>query len=96
MIVWWYEGRPSHGRAMYTFGKRLQHVKYKLKKWNKQCFGNLHSQWMVAQSKLDNVTCQTRDQGMTSDIGLAESLALRELEEWELCEEIFLEAKVSS
>jgi len=32
---WWTEGRPAFGMAMYSFVKRLQYVKYKLKHWNK-------------------------------------------------------------
>ena len=30
MITWWYEGRPPHGTSMYTFEKRLQHVKFRI------------------------------------------------------------------
>jgi hypothetical protein len=56
MMDWWYEGMPSHGTAMFTFSKRLQHVKYRLKRWNKQHFGNLQAQKLDAQSKLDNIT----------------------------------------
>ena len=89
MVNWWYEGRPAHGTAMYTFCKRLQHVKYRLKKWNKQCFGNLQVQRMAAQSKLDNITQLIRDQGRTVDLSEAEYVALKGLEEWELREDFF-------
>ena len=44
MMEWWYEGMPTHGTTMFTFSKRLQHVKYRLKRWNKQSFGNLQAQ----------------------------------------------------
>ncbi|XP_059077196.1 uncharacterized protein LOC131876295 [Cryptomeria japonica] len=87
------EGRPTHGTAMFIFTKRLQHVKFRLKRWNKQCFGNLQAQKLVAQSKLDSITRQIRDQGLTSDLSIAESLALKGLEEWELWEEIFWKQK---
>ena len=93
MIAWWYEGRHPHGTPMYTFKKRLQHVKFRLKQWNKECFGNLQVHLRVAQAKLDSVTCQIRDQGMTLDLMSAESSALREVEEWELREEIFWKQK---
>ncbi|XP_057862719.1 uncharacterized protein LOC131071037 [Cryptomeria japonica] len=93
MLDWWQEGRPTHGTAMFIFTKRLQHVKFRLKRWNKQCFGNLQAQKLVAQSKLDSITCQIRDQGLTSDLSIAESLALKGLEEWELREEIFWKQK---
>lgn len=93
MLDWWQEGTPTHGTAMFIFTKRLQHVKFRLKRWNKQCFGNLQAQKLVAQSKLDSITRQIRDQGLTSDLSIAESLALKGLEEWELREEIFWKQK---
>ncbi|XP_057871389.2 uncharacterized protein LOC131077832 [Cryptomeria japonica] len=93
VLDWWYEGLPAHGRAMYTFSKWLQYVKYRLKRWNKQCFGNLHAQKLAAQSKLDSITRQIRDHGLSSDLLNAESLALKGLEEWELREEIFWKQK---
>lgn len=48
MITRWHEGRPLHGTSMFTFEKRLQHVKSRLKKWSKQCFGNLQGQLRAA------------------------------------------------
>ena len=47
----------------------------------------------VAQAKLDSVTRQIKDQGMTPNMMSEESLALREVEEWELWEEIFWKQK---
>ena len=84
---------PDHGTAMYTFSKRLQHVKYRLKRWNKQCFGCLQDQKKAAQSKLDSITRQIRDHGLSSEMSEAKTLALKELEEWELREEIFWKQK---
>lgn len=84
---------PAHGRAMYSFGRRLQYLKYRLKRWNKQCFGNLHRHKMEAQSKMDEAMHQIRDQGMTVELSMAESLSLKDLEEWELREEIFWKQK---
>ena len=84
MITWWYEGRPPHGTSMYTFEKRLHHVKFRLKQWNKKCFGNLQKHLREAQARLDSVTRQIQDQGMTPNLMSEESSALREVEEWEL------------
>ena len=44
-------------------------------------------------SKLDIITRQIRDQGMTYDLRKVETSALKELEEWELREEIFWKQK---
>ena len=79
MMDQWYEGMPTHGIAMVTFYKRLQHVKYRLKKWNKQSFGNLQGQRIATQAKLDNITLQIRDQGRTFVLSEAKSLALKGL-----------------
>ncbi len=73
MVDWRYEGMPTHGTTMYTFCKKLQHVKYKLKKWNKQCFRNLQAQRIATQSKLENITRLIWDQGMTLDLSEAMS-----------------------
>lgn len=34
-LDWWHEGMPAHGTTMFTFNKRLEHVNYMLKRWNK-------------------------------------------------------------
>jgi hypothetical protein len=93
MITWWHEGRPPHGTSMFTSEKRLQHVKFRLKKWSKQCFGNLQGQLRATQARLDNVRHQIRDQGMNPILISEESSALKMLEEWELWEEIFWKQK---
>lgn len=48
---------------------------------------------MVAQSKLNDVTRQIRDQWMTVELNKVESLALKDLDEWELREKIFWKQK---
>ena len=68
-------------------------MKFRLKQWNEQCFGNLQKNLREAQARLDSVTRQIRDQGMTQDLMSEESSALREVEEWELREEIFWKQK---
>ena len=47
----------------------------------------------LAQEDLDVITREIRDRGFLEDLARAESIASRALEEWELREEIFLEAK---
>jgi len=68
-------------------------VKYMLKRWNKQCFGYLHVEKAAAQTKLDKITRQIRDHGLNFELSEAESLAIKDLEEWELREEIFWKQK---
>lgn len=52
----WRNGLPMYGNAMYTFVKRLQFVKYQLKKWNKLSFGNISRSKLEAQQRLDSIT----------------------------------------
>ena len=68
-------------------------MKFRLKRWNKHHFQNLQAQKVVVQTKLDIITRQLRDQGMTYDLSKAEISALKDLEEWELREEIFWKQK---
>ena len=86
VMDWWYEGMPTHGTTMFTFYKRLQHVKYRLKRWNKKSFGNIQAQRKASQDKLDNITQNIWDEGRTFVLSEVESLALKGLEEWEVWE----------
>ncbi|XP_059066210.1 uncharacterized protein LOC131857552 [Cryptomeria japonica] len=90
---WWRSGRPTYGMAMYIFSKRLQHVKYQLKRWNSQCFGNVFQEKAVAQEELDSITRRLREVGVTPELLQAEAQAMRTLEEWELREEIYWKQK---
>lgn len=74
---------------MYSFVKKLQFVKYHLKIWNRRCFGNISCSKREAQECLDVITQQIRYLGFTIEFGNTESWALKDMEEWELREEIF-------
>lgn len=93
MLDWRHKGRPTYGMDMYSFFKRLQYVKYRLKKWNMWCFGNLHHNKLLAQARLDSITCQIHDLGILVDLCREEALATKALEEWELREELFWKKK---
>lgn len=88
-VEWWRNGRPAYGTTMYTFSKLLQYVKYKLKRWNSQCFGNIFHAKMLAQTDLDSIIRRLREDGVTTELLQAEAQAVRNLEEWELREEIY-------
>lgn len=89
VLGWWSFGKPAHGTAMYSFSKKLQFVKYKLKRWNRQHFGNLFQEKKNAQSQLDSITRQIRDQGFTEELGVLEAATVKVVEEWNLREKIF-------
>ena len=93
ILCWWKDGAPTYGTAIFSFSKKLQYVKRQLRTWNRQCFGNIHSIKRLSQEHLNVITRKIRDQGFLDELGKAESLASRVLEEWELQEEIFWKKK---
>ena len=86
---WWQHGRPAFGTTMYVFAKLLQFVKYHLKRWNRQCFGNIYQTKHEAQVELNGITRMIREEGVSEYLLWEEARALKSLEEWELREEIF-------
>ena len=89
MAKWWREGGPSYGMAMFFFEMKLKYIKYHLKRWNTSCFGNLQSRKRNYLDHLAVITHQLRHSGLTEALGRAESKAMQDVEEWELCEEIY-------
>jgi hypothetical protein len=39
--LWWQETQNIQGIPMYHFQQRLKYIKAKLKKWNKEVFGDI-------------------------------------------------------
>lgn len=93
IIAWWREGKPAYGTAMFSFVKQLQYVKFKLKRWNRECFGNLFGEKREAQLRVDYITRQIREQGLSDELYREEAAAVKNLEEWELREEIYWKQK---
>ncbi|XP_057821288.2 uncharacterized protein LOC131033978 [Cryptomeria japonica] len=93
MMDWWVDKKPAFGTAMYSIIKKLQYIKYRLKRWNKSCFGNIFSAKRDAQEKVDSITRKIMDQGLSEDLYKEESTVVKELEEWELHKEIYWKQK---
>lgn len=55
MARWWRDCGPPYATAMYSFVKKLQFVKFQLKRWNKLCYGNLYDMKRNAQVHLSLV-----------------------------------------
>lgn len=45
--------------------------------------------YALGQSQVDTVTCQIRDHGLLEELCRVEALVVRDLEEWELHEDIY-------
>ena len=41
---WWREEQPEQGTQMFKLYKKLKHIKYKLREWNKEIFGNINQE----------------------------------------------------
>jgi len=68
-------------------------VKYRLKWWNRQHFGNVFHAKQSTQAHLDSITRKICDRGLTEDLGLLEATTVKQFEEWELHEEMFWKKK---
>ncbi|XP_057836070.2 uncharacterized protein LOC131046358 [Cryptomeria japonica] len=90
---WWRDDAPTFGTSMYSLVKKLQYVKFHLKRWNRLSFGNFRARKREALDCLAVITRQIRDLGFSEALGHAESQALKLVEEWELREEIFWKQK---
>lgn len=66
------DGSPAYGIAMYTFVKKLQYVKFHLKKWNRTSFGYFKVMKKRAQASLDVITRQIQDCGFLDALGQVE------------------------
>ena len=71
---------------MFSFSKKHQYVKRKLKHWNMNHFGNLHIVKKRALDRLDVITRQIQDLGFFEALGLVESQASNDLVEHDLRE----------
>ncbi|GLJ17426.1 hypothetical protein SUGI_0303210 [Cryptomeria japonica] len=86
---WWSKGRLAFGTAIFTFAKQLQFVKFHLKWWNCQYFGNIFHAKIVVQSELNGITREIREHVLSEALLSDEDKAVKDLEEWELREEIY-------
>lgn len=93
MVQWWRGGSPAYNTVMYSFVKKMHFIKFQLKRWNMLCYGNLNYMKKNVQEHINVITHQIQDHGFSEDLGKAESQVVRELEEWELREEIFWKQK---
>jgi hypothetical protein len=41
---WWWEEQPKQGTRMFKLYKKLKYIKYRLKEWNKDTFGNINQE----------------------------------------------------
>ena len=49
---WWCEEKPEKGTRMFQHYKKLKHIKYRLKEWNKETFGNINQEKKKIEEKI--------------------------------------------
>jgi hypothetical protein len=56
---WWSEEKLEKGTRMFKLYKKLKHIKYRLKEWNKDTFGNINQEKKNIEEKMKNLqeTC---------------------------------------
>ncbi|XP_057823941.2 uncharacterized protein LOC131036143 [Cryptomeria japonica] len=64
-VVWWWKETPVvKGFLAYQFFKKLSDVKQKLKRWNKDVFGNIFEEKQKIEGELGNLNSKVIGEGM--------------------------------
>jgi len=62
-MEWWNESEKEGRNLMHTFQLGLKDLKGKIKKWNKDEFGNIHQAQELIQVKIKKVQLQIINEG---------------------------------
>ena len=65
---WWEEMPPIIGTRMYQFQQKLKLLKNKIKKWNKESFGNIVQAKKELDSKIQEVQIKGMHSGFSDEI----------------------------
>jgi len=52
---WWNEDLQIQGSKMFLLHKRLKHIKFRLKEWNKKDFGNIFGNKKSVEEKIQEL-----------------------------------------
>jgi len=78
---------------MHTFQLRLKYLKRKIKKWNKEEFGNIQKEQVIIQTKMKKVQQQIINESRSEGLAEEEGLLINKLEERRQQEEILWKQK---
>ena len=73
---WWEEMPLIRGTRMYQFQQNLKLLKNKIKKWNKESFGNNFQAKKELDSKIQEVQIKGMQSGFSDEICMQEKLAI--------------------
>jgi hypothetical protein len=57
--TWWVENPNLYGTKMYQFQQKLKHIKLKIKKWNKEVFGNIFEEKKRLETEMATIQLET-------------------------------------
>jgi exonuclease III len=77
---WWREEQPEQGTRMFKLYKKLKYIKYKLKEWNKEIFGNINQGKKNIEDKMRKLQEICIAEGYTEDRKKEE---IQMTQEWE-------------
>ena len=81
------------GKPMFVLSTKLKRLKLKLKIWNKEVFGNIHTYVNDAENELSNIQAQIQSIGHTDQLMAEEKKAQSNLDEALLKQESFWQEK---
>eukprot|EP00253_Pinus_taeda_P033211 PITA_33211 len=92
---WWSDnksGKEGHNK-MHSFQLRLKGIKNKIKKWNREEFGNIQHEQGKLQSRLERIQQQIISDGRSQDLAEEEGRVITQLEERRKQEEMLWNQK---
>lgn len=64
---WWDEVRVGKNSKLYLFSQKLQHIKSKLKEWNKEHFKNIFEEKERVEAELSTLNEKIMERGMVRE-----------------------------
>ena len=92
---WWQESkRGMEGRnKIHTFQIRLKYIKGKIKKWNREEFGNIQNERGKLQSRMEGIRQQIIETGRSEELAEEKERIINQLDERRKQEEILWKQK---
>lgn len=88
MKEWWQSYPQTEGSPMYIFQRKLKYIKERIKKWNKDSFGNIMEEKEKLEKRIKKIKTRAIREGYTEDGKVEEQDRIHELMRREQQEEI--------
>ena len=78
MKEWWRNCPPTDGSPMYIFQQKLKYIKERIKKWNKDSFGNIMEEKVRLEQWIEEIKTRATREGYTKDRKTEEQALIQE------------------